>query len=192
MWKRMKKPGLKRNIQKTKIIASSPITSWQMDGETVTDFIFLDSKINVDGYWSHEIKRCLLFGRKAMTNLDQHMKKQRHYFANKGPSSQSYAFSSSHVSVWELGHKEGWVPKNQCFQTVLLKKTLEIPLDSKEINPANPKGNQSWIFIERTVNEAEVPILWPPDVKSWLIGKCPDAWERLKAKGEGSGRGWNG
>ena len=134
MWKRMKKPGLKRNIQKTKIIASSPITSWQMDGETVTDFIFLDSKINVDGYWSHEIKRCLLFGRKAMTNLDQHMKKQRHYFANKGPSSQSYAFSSSHVSVWELGHKEGWVPKNQCFWTVVLEKILESPLDSKEIN----------------------------------------------------------
>ena len=87
------------------------------------------------------------------------MKKQRHYFTNKGPSSQSYGFSSSHVSIWELDHKEGWPLKNWCFQTVVLEKTLESPLDSKEIKPVNPKGNQSWIFIGRTDAETEAPIL---------------------------------
>ena len=105
----------------------------------------------------------------------QHIKKQRQYFANKGPSSQSYGLSSSHVWMWELDYKESWVLKNWCFQTVGLEKTLESPLDSKEIPPVHPKGNQSWIFIERTDAEAETPILWPPDVKSWLIGKDPDA-----------------
>ena len=104
----MEKAGLKLNIQKTKIMASGPITSWQIDGETmktVTDFIFGGSKITTDGDCSHEIKRRLLLGRKAMTNL-QHIKKQRHYFANKDPSSQSYGFSSSHVWIWELDFKE--------------------------------------------------------------------------------------
>ena len=90
----------------------------------------------------------------------------RHYFADKSPYSQSYGFSSSHVQVWELGHKEGWVLKNVCFQIVVLEKTLERPLDSKEMKPVNPKGNQSWIFTERTDVEAETPILWPPDAKS--------------------------
>ena len=103
----------------------------------------------------------------------QHIKKQRHYFANKGPSSQGYGFSSSNVWMWEFDHKEGWAPKNSCFQTVVLEKTLESPLGSKEIKPVNPKGNQPWIFIGRT--DAEAPILWPPDAKSWLIGKDPDA-----------------
>ena len=103
------------------------------------------------------------------------IKKQRHYFANKGPYSQSYGFSSSHLWVWELNHKEGWAPKNWCLLTVVLKKTLESPLFSKEIKPVNPKGNQSRIFIERTDAEAETPMLWPPDVKSWLTGKDPDA-----------------
>ena len=101
----------------------------------------------------------------------QYIKKQRHYFANKGPSSQNYGVSSSHVWMWELDHKESWVPKNWCFWTVVLEKTLENPLDCKEIKPVNPKGNQSWIFIARTDVEAEVPILWPPDVKNWLIRK---------------------
>ena len=103
------KVGLKLNIKKTKIMASGPITSWQIDGETmetVTDFILGGSKITVDGDYSHEIKRCLLLGRKAMTNLArQHIKKQRHYFTNKGPSSQSYGFSSSHVWIWEVDYK---------------------------------------------------------------------------------------
>ena len=141
--------------------------------EIVTDFIFLGSKITADGDCSHEIKRCLLLGRKAMTNLDSVIKKQRHHFTDKGPSSQSYGFSSGHVWMWELDHEEGWVPKNWCFWTVVLEKTLESPLDYKEIQPVHPKGNQSWIFIGRT--DAEAPILWPPDVKNWLIRKVPDA-----------------
>ena len=99
----------------------------------------------------------------------QHIKKHRHYFANKGPSSQSCGFSSSHVWLWEVGHKEAWVPKNWCFWTVVLEKTLESPLDCKE------KGDQSWMFIGRTDVKAETPILWPPHVKSWLIGKDSDA-----------------
>ena len=115
----------------------------------------------------------------------QHIKKQRHYFANKGPSDQSYGFSSSHVGMWELDHKESWALKNWCFWTVVLEKTLESLLDCKEIQSVHPKGNQSWIFIGRTNAEAEVPILWPTDVKNWLIGKDPDAGKdwRWKEKG---------
>ena len=107
-------------------------------------------------------------------NLDSILK-IRYYFANKGPSSQGYGFSSSHVWVWELEYKESWVLKNWCFWTMVLEKTLESPLDCKEIQPVHPEGNQSWIFIGRTDAEVEAPIIWPPDVKSWLIGKDPDA-----------------
>ena len=149
-------------------MASGPITSWQIDGETVetvSDFIFLGSKITADGDCSHEIKRHLLLGRKAVTNLDSILK-SRHYFADKGLCSHSYGFSNSLVWMWELDHKESWVPKNRCFWTVVLEKTLESPLDSKEIQPVHPKGNQSWIFIGRTDVEAETPVLWPPDAKS--------------------------
>ena len=105
----------------------------------------------------------------------QHIKKQRRYFANKGPSSQSYDFSSSHVWMWELDYKESWALKNWCFWTVVLEKTLESPLDTKKIQPVHPTGNQSWIFTERTDAEAETPILWPLDVKNWLSGKDHDA-----------------
>ena len=105
----------------------------------------------------------------------QRIKKQRHHFANKVQYNQSYGFSSSHIWMWELNHKESWAPKNWCFQTVVLEKTLESPLDSKEIEPINPKGNQPWIFIGRTDAETEAPILWPPDAKSWIIRKDPDA-----------------
>ena len=105
----------------------------------------------------------------------QHIKKQRHYFANKGLSSQSYGLSSSHVWMWELDHKESWMLKNRCFWTVVLEKTLESPLDCTEIHPVHPKGNQYWMFTGRTDVETETPILWPPDVKSWLTGKDPDA-----------------
>ena len=118
----------------------------------------------------------------------QHIKKQRHYFANKGPSSQGYSFSSSHVWMRELDYKESWAPKNWCFWTVVLQKTLESPLDCKEIKPVNPKGNQSWIFIGRTDAEAETPILWPPDAKKWLNGKDPDAgkdWRREEKRTTG-------
>ena len=105
----------------------------------------------------------------------QNIKKQRHYFVKKGLSCQSYGFSSSHVWMWELYYKESWAPKNWCFWTVLLEKTRESPLDSKEIKPVLLNGTQSWIFIGRTDTEAETPILWPPDVKSWLIWKDPGA-----------------
>ena len=165
---------LKNKKQKTKIMASRPITSWHIErekGEPVTDFIFLGSQITADGGCSHEIKRHLLLGWKAMTNLDNELK-SRDYFAEKGPSSQSfYGFSSSHVWIWKLDHKEGWKPKNWCFWTVVLEKTLESPLDCKEIKPVNPKGNQSWIFIGRTDAEAETPILLPPDAKNCFISK---------------------
>ena len=113
--------------------------------------------------------------KKSYNKPRQHIEEQRHYFANKGPSSQGYDFSSSHVWMWELDHKEGWVPKNWCFWTVVLEKTLESPLDCKEIQPVSPKGNQPWIFIERTDAEGEGPILWPADAKNQLIRKDPDA-----------------
>ena len=111
----------------------------------------------------------------AYSQPKQHIKKQRHYFANKGSSSQGYGFSSSHVWMWELDCEESWVPKNWCFWTVVLEKALEIPLDSKEIELVHPHGDQSWVFTGRTDAEAETPILWPPDAKSWLIWKDPDA-----------------
>ena len=125
----------------------------------------------------------------------QHIKKQRHYFANKGLSSQGYGFSSSHVWMWELDHKEGWALKSWCFWTVVLEKTLESRLDWKEIQPVHPKGNQSWMFIGRTDAEAEAPILWPHDAKSWLIRKDPDAgkdWrQEEKGKIEDEVVGWH-
>ena len=113
--------------------------------------------------------------KKSYDQPRQHIKKQRHYFVNKGPSSQRYGFSSSHVWMWELDYKEHWAPNNWCFWTVVLKKTLDSPLDCNEIHPVYPKGNQSWIFIGRTDAETETPIVWPPGVKSWLIWKDPDA-----------------
>ena len=151
--------------------------------EAVTDFISLESKVTADSDGSCDSKRCLsLEG--SYDEPRQWIKKQRHCLAKTGPYSQSCYFSSSHVWMWELDHKEGWVPKNWCFQTVVLEKTLESPLDSKEIKLVNCKGNQAWILIGRTV--AETPIHWPPDVKIRLIGKDPDAGKdgRQKEKGE--------
>ena len=116
----------------------------------------------------------------------QYIQKQRHYFANKGPSNQGYGFSSSHVWMWELDYKESWVLKNWCFWTVVLEKTLESPLDCKEIQLVNPKGNQSWIFIGRTDVEAETPILGLPDPKNWLIGKDPDAGKDWRQEEKGT------
>ena len=157
-----------------KIKASSPITSWQIDEKTmeaVGDFIFLGSKITADGDYSHEIKRRLLLGRKAMTNLDSILKSRDITLPIKVCMLQAMVFPSSHVQMWELDHKEGWAPKNWCFWTVVLKKTLENPLDCKEIKPVSPKGNQSWIFTRRTDAETETPIFWLPDAKNWLIRK---------------------
>ena len=124
--------------------------------ETVKDFLYVGSKMTTDGDCSHEIKRGLLLGWKVMINLEQHIKKQRHYFADKSPSIQSYVFSNSHVWMWQLDHKERWAPKNRCFWTVVLEKTLESPLDCTEIQPVHPKGDQSWVFIGRTDVEAEL------------------------------------
>ena len=158
--------------------------------KTVRTLFWGGSKITADGDCSREIKR--LAPRKySYDQPRQHIKKQRHYFANKGPSSQGYGFSSSHVWIWELNYKESWAPKNWCFWTVVLEKTLESPLDCKEIQPLHPKGNQSWIFIGRIYTEAETPILWPPDGKNWHL-KRPWCWERLRAGGERDDREWDG
>ena len=137
---------------------------------------------------SHEIKRRLFLGRKAMTHVDSILK-SRHYFANKGPPSQSYGFSNNHVWMWELDYKDSWAPKNWYFWTLVLEKTLESPLDCK-VKPVNPKGNQPWIFTGRSDAEAETPILWPPDGEELTHWKRSWFWERLKA--EGHKRGWDG
>ena len=125
--------------------------------------------------------------KKSYDKPRQSIKKQKHHIADKGPSSQSYGFSSSHIWMWELDQEEGWAPKNWCIPTVVLEKTLGSPLDSKEINQVNLKGNQIWIFIGRTDAKAEAPILWLPGVKSRLIGKDLDAgkdWEQEKGATE--------
>ena len=135
---------------------------------------FLGSKITADGDCSHEIKRHLLLERKVMTNLYSILK-SRDILADNGPFNQNYGFSSSHVWMWELDHKESWELKNLYFWIMMLEKILESPLDCKEIQPVHPKRNQSWIFIGRTDAEAETPIVWPPNAKNWLIWKDPDA-----------------
>ena len=191
------KSGLKLNINKTKIVASGPITSWQIDGETVetvADFIFLDSKIAADGDYSNEIKRCLLLGRKAMTDLDSILKNKDIILLTNACLVKAVFFSNN-IWMWELDYKESWAPKDWCFWTVVLEEPLESPLDCKEIQPVHPKGNQSWIVIGRADAEAETPILWPPDVKNWLIGKDPDAgkdwrWEE-KGMTEDEMVGWH-
>ena len=168
------KVGLKLNIQKTKITASGPITSWQIDGETVEtvrDFIFLSSKITAGGDCSHEIKRHLPLGRKFMTNLDSILKSRDIALPTKVHLVKAMVFS---VVIYGC---ESWTIKKAEHQridtcwTVVLEKTLESPLDCKEIQPVYSKGNQSWMFIGRTDVEAESPMLWPSDVKSWFIEK---------------------
>ena len=137
----------------------------------------------------------MLLERKAVTNLDSILKsrKQRHYSAHRGPYSQSCGFSNSHVWMWELDHKESWALKNWCLWTVVLEKTLESPLDCKEIQPVHPKENESWIFIRRTDVEAEAPVntlaTWCEELTHW---KRPWCWERLKVGGEGDDGGWDG
>ena len=183
--------GLKLNIQKTKIMASSPITSWQTDeGTGNSERLYFLGLQNHCRWWLKPWKPWtprwwrLLLGRKAMTHLDSILK-SRHYFVNKGPSSQSYGFSSSHVRMWELDYKESWAPKNWCFWTVVLEKTLKSLLDCKEIKPVNPKGNQTWIFIGKTQAEAETLILWSSDVKSQLIRKDPDVGKDWRQEEKG-------
>ena len=148
-------------------------------------FLGLQSHVQWLQLWSLK----LLAPWKETDKPREHVKKQRHYFANKDLSSQTYGFSSSHVWMWELDHKESWALKDWCFWTVVLENTLESLMDCKEIQPVHLKGNQSWIFIERTDAEAETLILWPPDAKNWLIGKEPNAgkdwrWEEKGATEE--------
>ena len=177
-------------------MASCPITSWQIGGETV-------EKVR-DYFWGFQNhcrwwlqpwnEKVVSPWKKSYDQHRQHIKKQRRYFANKGPSSQSNGFSSSHVWMWDLDSKESWVVKNWCFWTVELEKTLESPLDCKESQSVHPKGNQSWLFIGSADVKAEIPILWPPDAKSWLIWKDSDDgkdWRReKKRKTEDETIGW--
>ena len=158
-------------------MSTGPITLWQIDGETVetvADFIFLGSKITADSDYSHGIKRCIFLGRKVMTNLDSILKSRDITLPTKVYLVKQW-FSSSHVWIWELDYKESWVQKNWCFWSVVLEKTLESPLDCKQIPPVRPYRDQSWVFFGRTDVEAETPILWPPDGKNWFTGKGPDA-----------------
>ena len=150
------------------------VNRWGNNGNTVRDFILGGSKITADGDCSHEIKRRLLLGRKVMTNLDSILKSRDITVPTKVHLFKAMVFPVVTYGLWELGYKESWASKNRCFWTVVSEKTLESPLDCKEIQPVNPKGNQSWIFIGRTDAEGEIPILWQPDVKNWVIGKDPD------------------
>ena len=187
------KVGLKLNIKKTKIMASGPITSWQIDGETmetVTDILFFFGGVGHQNHcrWWLQPWDWKMLGpwKKSYDKPRQHIKKQRLDFVNKGPSSQSCGFSSSHAWMWQLDHKESWVPKNWCFWTVVLEKTLESPLDCKETQPVHPKGNNSWMFIGRTDFEDETPILWPLNVrtdsfeKTLMLGKIEGGRRRRR------------
>ena len=164
-------------------MAAGLIISWQIDRETMetmTDFIFLSSKITADGDCSHEIKRLLLLGRKALNNLDSILKSRDIALPTKVCLVKTMVFPVVMYGCESWTIKKSWAPKNRCFWTMVLEKTLESPLDWKEIKPVHAKGNQSWIFIERTDAEVETPILWPPDVKNWLIWKDPDAGKYWK------------
>ena len=143
-----------------------------------------DSKITADGDCSHEIKT-LTPWKESFDQSRQHIKKQRHYFANKGPSSQGYGFSTYHVSMWEMNYKESWALKNWCFWSVVLEKTLKSSLDSKEIQPVNPKGNQSWIVVGRTDVKIKTPIIWPHNAKTSLLGKDPNAGKDWRQEEKG-------
>ena len=185
----MEKVGVKLKIQKTEILAFGPITSWQIDEEkveTVSDFIFLGSKITVDGDCSHKVKGHLLLGRKAMTNLESVLKSRDTTLLTK------FGLVKAMVFLVVMYGCESWTIKKveqqrtDAFELcVVLEKTLESPLDCKEIQPVHPKENQSWIFIARTDVEAETPILWPPDIKNWFIGKDLDAGKDWRQEEKG-------
>ena len=165
---------------------------WGNSGNSEDRLCFLVSEVTADGDSSHEIKRCLLLERKVMTNLDSVLKSGDIALPTKvWMDSQNCGFFSSHVWMWELDHEEGWVPENWCFQIVVLEKTLESLLDSKEIKPVNPKGNQPGIFIGRTDAETEAPVLWPPDAKNWLTRKDHAAGKDWRQEEKGD-RGWDG
>ena len=153
--------------------------------EIVADFIFFGSKVTADGDCSHEIKT--LLGRKVMTNLVSILNSRDITLSTKVRlvKAMFFFFSSTHVWIWQLDCKERWAPKNLCFWTVVLEKTLGSPVDWKEIQPVHPKEDQSWVFTGRTVVEVETPILWPPDAKSWLIWKDPGAGKDLRQEERG-------
>ena len=170
-------------------MASGPITSWQIEGETmetVTDFILEGSKITVDDNCSHKIKRRLLHGRKVMTNLESTLKSRDVTLPTKVRLVKAVVFPVVMYGCESWTIKKSWAPRNCCFWTVVLEKTLKSPLDSKEIQPVHPKGNLFWIFIGRTDAEAETPILWPLHVKNWLIGKDPDAGKDWRQEEKGT------
>ena len=173
------------------------LTSWETDEKTVEtcQTLFWGAPKSLQMVTTAMKLKDTCSWKKSYDQPRQHIKKQRHYFVNKRPSSQSYVFSSSHVWMWELDYKESSAPKNWCFWTVVLEKTLKGHLDCKEIKLVHPKGNQSFIFIGRTDAEAETPILWSPDVKNWLIGKDPDVGKdwRWKEKGTTENKivGWH-
>ena len=174
-------------------MASGPITSWQIVGETmetVPDFIWGGFKITADGDCSHEIK-IIASWKKSYNKRRQHIKKQRYYFANKDPYSQSYGLSSSHIRIWELNHKEGWAPKNWCFQTVVLEKTIENPSDSKEIKPVNPQEiNPEYSWKNWCLSWSwNTLATWCGELTHWKKLWC---LERLKAGREGGNRAWDG
>ena len=184
------KVGLKLNIQKTKIMAFGPITSWQIDGETVSDFIFGCSRITTDGDCTHQMKGCLLLGRKVMSNLDSILKSRDITLPTKVCLVKALVFSVVMYGC-ELDYKESWELKNWCFWTVLLEKTLESPLDCKEIQPVHSKGDQSWVFIGWYWSwNSNTLATWCEELTHW---KRPLCWERLREEGDwGDDRGWDG
>ena len=195
------KAGLKLNIQRSHDHGIQPhhfmANTWRKTG-SCDRFSVLGSKSTTDRDPSREKKNTtqhnktkqLAPWKEGYDKPEQHIKKQRHHFANKGPYRQSYGLSSSQVWIWELDHNKGWSPKNWCFWTVVLERTLESLLDCKEIKPVNPKRNQSWMFIGMTDAEAEATILWPPNVSSWLSGKTL-MLGKTEGKGEEGSRGWD-
>ena len=172
------KVGLKLNIQKTKIMASGPITSWEIDGETVEtvlDFIFLGSKITADGDCSHDIERCLLLGRKVMTNLDSILKSRDITLTAKVCPVKVMVFPVVMYGCesWTVKKAEHW--KIDAFELWCWRRLLRVPWTARRSNQSIPRGDQSWVFIGKTDAKAETPVLWPPNAKSWLTGKDPDA-----------------
>ena len=187
------KVGLRLNIQNMKIMTSGPITAWQVDGETmetVTGFVFLSSKITADNDCSHNIKWCLLLGRKVTTNHRQHIKKQRYYFADKGLYHQSYGFSSSHVWMWELDHKENWVPKNWCFRVVVLRRLLRVPWTARRSNQSVLKEFSHEYWLEGLMLKLKLQsfghLMWRTDslektlMLAKIEGKRRRRWQRMR------------
>ena len=176
-------------------MAPGPITAWQIEGgklEVAADFLFLGSKITADRECSHEIRKRWLLGRKAVRNLDSVLKSRDITLPTKVRIVKAMVFPIGHVQLWELNCKKGRMPKNWCLRTVMLEKTPGSPLDCKEIKPVSLKGDQPWIFIERTDAEAEAPnilVTWCKQMTHWKISWC---WERSMAEGDKGIRGWDG